>query len=145
MQIMPATASLVLGERHPAGAAARALHDPGINLEAGQLYLAYLAGQDGIHDDLIRLLASYNAGPTALAAWDARRPGEGDPLLFIETLPVRETRDFVRRALCYLWTYEARMGLPAPSLDRLAQGGWPRFEAERKMAAAGSGVIRIAR
>ena len=139
MQIMPVTAAFVLGEPHRSRLGARALGDPGLNLEVGQRYLGYLAGQDGIDGDLIRLLASYNAGPNALALWNI--PGantrsdadDGDPLLFIEALPVRETRDFVHRALSYLWIYDARMDLPAPSLDALAQGHWPRFEDERSL------------
>ena len=136
MQIMPVTASFVMGEQ-PGFRSARRLHDPAVNLEIGQRYLTYLAGQDGTHGDLIRLLASYNAGPNALARWDARADASGDdPLLFIEALPVRETRDFVHRALSYLWIYAARMTMPAPSLDVLAQGGWPRFDDERKMAGA---------
>ncbi len=144
MQIMPVTASFVMGEQP--GRSSRRLHDPAVNLEIGQRYLTYLAGQDGTHGDLIRLLASYNAGPNAVARWnDARADASGDdPLLFIETLPVRETRDFVHRALSYLWIYAARMTMPAPSLDVLARGGWPRFDDEQKMAGARPEVVATA-
>ena len=142
MQIMPVTAQFVMGE--PRGfRGSRVLHDPAVNLEVGQRYLTYLAGQDETRGDLIRLLASYNAGPNALAHWSDGRieASGGDPLLFIETLPARETRDFVHRALSYLWIYTARMELPAPSLDTLAQGGWPRFDVEQKMADARPRVV----
>ena len=136
MQIMPVTAQFVMGPSR-SFRGSRVLHDPAVNLEVGQRYLTYLAGQDETRGDLIRLLASYNAGPNALAHWsDGRAETSGDPLLFIETLPARETRDFVHRALSYLWIYTARMNLPAPSLDTLAQGGWPRFDVEQKMAGA---------
>ncbi len=136
MQIMPVTANFVLGDER-ASRKSSALHNPAFNLEVGQLYLTYLAGQDETRGDLIRLLASYNAGPNALVRWTGGpAASEHDPLLFIETLPVRETRDFVHRALSYLWIYAARMDLPAPSLDTLAQGEWPRFDDERKMATA---------
>ena len=59
------------------------------------------------------------------------------PLLFIEAIPVVETRTFVQHALVYSWIYAARMHLPAPSLDALSAGEFPRFtprSAERKMA-----------
>ncbi len=137
MQVMPVTARFVQDQENPGyrpiPVTPKRLRNPAINLELGQDYVLYLAGQDGVRGDLIRLLASYNAGPNALAAWrmDA---SAGDPLLFIESLPSTETRDFVHRALTYLWIYAARMGQPAPSLDTLAQGGWPRFDDEQKLA-----------
>lgn len=142
MQIMPVTASFVLRQNtshsRRLDGDARALRNPAFNLEVGQRYLTYLASQDDIHGDLIRLLASYNAGPNAVAHWRDGRPelsGE-DPLMYIGTLPVRETRDFVHRGLSYLWIYADRMDLPTPSLDALAQGNWPRFDDEQKMASA---------
>jgi soluble lytic murein transglycosylase len=49
---------------------------------------------------------------------------------------VTETRTFVAHALVYSWIYAARMHLPAPSLDDLAAGEFPRFtplEQERRM------------
>jgi len=57
--------------------------------------------------------------------------------LFIEAIPVAETRGFVAHVLTYSWIYAARMHLPAPSLDDLAAGEFPRFtplDHERKMA-----------
>ena len=131
MQLMPATAGFVLGQPGRFAGNPGALHDPGLNLQLGQLYLDALARRPGIDDDLIRLLASYNAGPTAVAGWDAR---ERDPLLFIEALPIGETRDYVRRALTFLWIYADRMRLPSPSLDALAAGHWPRFSDEAEPA-----------
>jgi len=29
--------------------------------------------------------------------------------------------------LAYSWIYASRLGLPAPSLDQIAAGGFPRF------------------
>ena len=52
---------------------------------------------------------------------------EGDPLLFIETIPIDETRAYVTRVLTHTWLYAAQMRLPAPSLEALASGAWPRF------------------
>jgi hypothetical protein len=53
----------------------------------------------------------------------------GDPLMFIESLPSRETRLFVERVLANLWIYRARLGQPAPSLDGIASGDWPLYVA----------------
>ncbi len=123
MQLMPDVLATV-GQ----GAAADALSDPGQNLKLGQAYLAYLSRRDVAGDDLIRVLASYNAGPNAVARW--AHAAEPDPLLFLETIPIDETRHFVARALTNLWGYAARFRLPAPSLDALAAGTWPLFSAE---------------
>jgi soluble lytic murein transglycosylase len=73
------------------------------------------------------MLATYNSGIGSFARWNAEMRDHGDPLLYIEAIPNQETRTFVRRALAYTWLYAARLGLPAPSLDDLAGGEFPRF------------------
>ena len=134
MQIMPATAQYISGDLV---SAASRLHEPAFNLEIGQRYMSYLARQDGIDNDLLRVLASYNSGPGNFLRWGADLHDQDDPLLFIEAIPVVETRTFVQHALVYSWIYAARMHLPAPSLDALSAGEFPRFtprSAERRMA-----------
>lgn len=140
MQIMPATAQYITGDVlfEP-----DRLHEPASNLEIGQRYIAYLARQDGINNDLIRMLASYNSGPGNFGRWGADIRDRGDPLLFIEAIPVAETRAFVPHALLYSWIYAARMHLPASSLDELSAGEFPRFtprEQERRMSQLAPGL-----
>ena len=131
MQVMPLTASYVTGNGDTAsGSYARRLHDPATNLSVGQSYVLYLAQMAGVNCDLIRLFASYNAGPTSFARMAGAIPFSDDPLLFIESIPNEETRGFVPRALTYTWIYAARLHLPAPSLDELAAGAWPAFHAQ---------------
>ena len=123
MQLMPDTVSEVGAE------VGGGWDQPGQNLRLGQAYLAYL-GRDGIAgDDLLRVLASYNAGPNAVQRWG--EVGGSDPLMFLEAIPMEETRHFVERILTNLWGYSARFRLPAPSLDGMALGAWPSFSAER--------------
>jgi soluble lytic murein transglycosylase len=124
MQIMPLTARYITGDQ---SLGSTALHDPSLNLDVGQRYVAFLAHQDAIGSDLIRLLASYNAGPGSFLRWSSTVRDEGDPLLFIEAIPNDETRAFVQHVLTYTWIYAARLRLPAPSLDELATGEFPRF------------------
>ena len=126
MQLMPDTARFISGAAGLHGMS-ESLHDPAANLALGQRYVAYLATQDQIDGDLIRLLASYNAGPGGAARWSATLRHGGDPLLFIEAIPVDETRAFIPRVLTYTWLYAARLHLPSPSLDELAAGAWPRY------------------
>ncbi|MDP6389249.1 MAG: hypothetical protein QF654_05085, partial [Alphaproteobacteria bacterium] len=47
--------------------------------------------------------------------------------LFIESIPSRETRLFIERVMTNLWIYRHRLGQPAPSLDTVAAGDWPRY------------------
>ncbi len=121
MQLMPETAGYIAGE----GVSGERLRDPGVNLDLGQRYVSHLATLDVVGGDLLRLLASYNAGPGNVGQWAMR--DRDDPLLFIEAIPLRETRAFVQRALTYAWIYAARLRLPSPSLDQMAAGAFPRF------------------
>jgi len=50
-----------------------------------------------------------------------------DPLMFVESLPSRETRLFVERVLANLWIYRSRLGQPLPSLEDVAAGDWPSY------------------
>jgi soluble lytic murein transglycosylase len=140
MQIMPATAQYITGDIFYS---AVRLHEPASNLEIGQRYIAYLGRQDGIDNDLLRILASYNCGPGNFGHWSADLNDRGDPLLFIEAIPLAETRAFVQHVLVYSWIYAARMHLPAASLDALSAGEFPRFtqaDRERKVAMLPAGM-----
>jgi soluble lytic murein transglycosylase-like protein len=133
MQVMPVVAVTVTEHARP-GNIADVLRDPAQNLKIGQEYLAYLGRRDMAGDDLLRVLASYNSGPAAVQHW--ARAADDDPLLFLETIPPSETRHFVQQTLTNLWLYAARFSLPAPSLDALASGVWPRFAPELRLPGA---------
>jgi soluble lytic murein transglycosylase-like protein len=123
MQLMPETAGYIAGE----GVSGDRLRDPALNLDLGQRYVSHLAALDVVSGDLLRLLASYNAGPGNVGQWAMR--DRDDPLLYLEAIPLRETRAFVQHALTYAWIYAARLRLPSPSLDQMAAGAFPRFTA----------------
>lgn len=125
MQLMPSTARVVSGN-----GASYSLNEPGLNLELGQRYLRYLADQETVQQDLLRLLGSYNTGPGNFASWARSINDQDDPLLFIEAIPSGQTRYFVEATLAYTWIYAMRFGLPVPSLDALAEGRFPRFTSE---------------
>ena len=127
MQIMPRTASFIARDRRYRGAKRRALFDPETNVELGQRYINILLNEPYIGGDLFRMAVAWNAGPGNLRKWQRHSGGEGDPLLFIESIPLRETRIFVERVLTNYWIYRARFGRPAPSLDAVAAGEWPSY------------------
>jgi soluble lytic murein transglycosylase len=127
LQIMPATASYLANDPSLRGEGVTRLHDPGFSLEIGQRYIHYLVRHEAVQGDLIRVLSAYNAGPGNLTRWLPATRHRSDPLLFIESIPINETRSFVNRVLTFSWIYANRLGLPTPSLDQLAGGNFPTF------------------
>jgi soluble lytic murein transglycosylase-like protein len=121
MQLMPGTAAKLAGS----GASER-LYDASYNLALGQRYIEQLLIQ--LNGNLFRLAAAYNAGPGALTRWNGTKSNTlDDPLLFIESIPVSETRAYVKRMMTYHWMYRRRMGRDAKSLDETAGGDWPIY------------------
>jgi soluble lytic murein transglycosylase len=134
MQLMPDTRDLVhrriQRETQAAPDAASVVGDitnPAFNFELGQTYLEML-GNMGITSGLLpKVIAAYNAGPGAVQKWNASLDDQGDPLLFIESIPYRETRQYVRVVMRNLWMYELRDGTQPASMEAVAQGLWPRL------------------
>lgn len=125
MQVMPTTASDVAGEDGDE----TALDNPQTNLEIGQRYLEELLASKEVDGDLFALLIAYNAGPGNLAKWKKSVPENDDPLLFIETIPSGQARDYVERVLANYWIYRLRENLPTPTLNAVAAGRNPQYAA----------------
>ncbi len=120
MQLMPATAKLLAGRE-----AVAKLDDPAYSLSLGQRYISQLL--DRLDGNLLQLGGAYNAGPGAAARWLQTKAGKDDPLLFVESIPIAETRSYVRRLMEYQWMYRRRFGQDARSLDQIARGEWPLY------------------
>jgi soluble lytic murein transglycosylase len=107
VQIMPDT-----GRRLAADLGANAfdpaeLFVPERNLELGSLYLSQLVGRfDG---RLSAAIASYNAGPEAVARWLAADRGRDDDE-WVESIPYDQTRSYVKRVLRSVHVYRALYG-----------------------------------
>jgi len=129
MQLLPSTASFIARDRGFRNRKRKQLYDPATNLDLGQRYIAHLLENPVVQGDLFRLTTAYNGGPGNLNKWQRRMDFQGDPLLFIESLPSRETRLFIERVLTNFWIYRMRLGQRVPSLDEIAAGDWPRYVA----------------
>ncbi len=128
MQLMPATAGF-MAQRRFRGRARNKLFDPEFNIALGQKYLRHLIGHNNVQGDMFLLAAAYNGGPGNLGKWQRRVSRlSSDPLMFIESIPARETRQFIERVLANLWVYRERLGQPAPSLDAIAAGRRPIYK-----------------
>lgn len=99
-QLMPFTADWVSrqipGPRKP-------LTDPAYNLKLGSWYLAY-AGRV-FEGQPILATCAYNAGVGAAKRW--RGWLGDDPEAFVERIPYRETRHYVKKVYGYYWTYRS--------------------------------------
>ncbi|MFO1068436.1 MAG: lytic transglycosylase domain-containing protein [Geminicoccaceae bacterium] len=129
MQIMPETAAQVARKLNVAYKGQATLLRPETNLKLGQAYIHNLRQMKAVQDSLIHICLAYNGGIARVEAW-MKDFGDlmNDPLLFLESVPIRETREYAKKVLVNLWTYRARLGQPAPSLAQLAANEWPRFE-----------------
>jgi len=138
MQLMPRTASYVAKDNslnHAKGS--QKLYDPALNIAIGQEYVNHLINTTAA-GDLFDMAVAYNGGPGNLRRWKREVPVE-DQLLFIESIPNSESRDFVERVLTNVWVYRARLGLPATSRDLVAAGKTPLYDALDAIAAGTGG------
>lgn len=127
MQIMPATANVMVKKDATLSALAAQgdIFDPSFNMAVGQKYVQHLASLPQIGNNLMLLLAAYNGGPAKAMNWAQGKEG-ADPLLFLESIPVRETRNYIARVLPHYWAYRVRLGNPTTALRELAEGKWPQ-------------------
>jgi soluble lytic murein transglycosylase-like protein len=95
MQIQPATA-----KRFGVNLTSE-LEDPTINIQAGSKLINEL--MKNLNGQVQLVLASYNAGTDRVSTWLTRYP-TADPILFMDLIPYRETRDYVANVLRnYYW------------------------------------------
>ena len=129
MQLMPATAKSMAARAGLPAPDRGNLSDPELSLTLAQEYITHLLSTDRIGNNLMLLAAAYNAGPGPIPKWLASEDLRDDPLLFLESIPVRETHGYVQRVLANYWIYRMRLGQPIPDLDALAAGNWPTYTA----------------
>ena len=134
MQLMPATAHAMakrtgVALQRKVQRAPDPLADPEVNMALAQEYIVSLIEQERIGENLVLIAAAYNCGPGALQRWRSSPEFGKDPLLFIESIPSRETRTFTERVLANYWIYRERLGQATPDLDALAAGRWPTYTA----------------
>ena len=121
MQVRPASAADVVGDDKLL-ADNSPLFDPAYNLRAGQDYFTWLMNRGVKSPDLLRAVAAYNGGPATLNRTAAQLGADCDTLLLIESLPFKETRNYVEKVMASYWTYRRLMGAENKTLDAVASG-----------------------
>lgn len=97
MQIIDTTAKWLYKR---VGIEPKNIFDPETNILLGTAYLRHL--YDMWDGNLVKVLASYNAGPNRVKSWTDYK----DPYLFIENIPFKETRDYVMKVIYYYYIYQ---------------------------------------
>ena len=98
MQLLPSTATEMAG----APTNTQMLKDPSSNIQLGARYLNRLL--ERWEDDPFRSIASYNAGPGAVASWPQPKDEE-EAALWVERIPYPETRFYTKKVLDNLLGY----------------------------------------
>lgn len=134
MQVLPGTGRALAAQ---AGMpfSPDALYDPSVNLALGQLYLEKLAAMPATGGLLPKVVAAYNAGPAPVGRWNIDVRDNGDPLLFIESVPYYETRAYLNAVLRNYWVYQMEEEGSSPALKAMAEGMWTRFPDGKKTVA----------
>lgn len=127
MQIMPDTGR-ELAKQLSYPFQKKLLKEPEYNLSLGQNYLLHLMSLPAVGNNILFLSIAYNAGPGNLIKWKKKMKYNNDPLLFLESIPSKETRSFTERIIVNYWIYRNLMGQPLPSLDMTATGTWPIYQ-----------------
>ena len=92
MQIMPAVGRQLAAAEDYHTWDAELLYQPDVSLELG---MTHLAGLLSGYSHVTHALAAYNAGSSRAKRW-LEKAGTQDPEVFVERIPFRETRDYVR-------------------------------------------------
>ena len=102
-------------------------------MEFGQRYLEALRDMSATGGLLPKVMAAYNAGPLPVERWNSEVKHQGDPLLFMESLPYYETRAYVNIVMRNYWMYQIQGKGSADCLTGMAQGLWPTFPTSKGM------------
>jgi soluble lytic murein transglycosylase len=106
MQIMPKTAESVASELKLAIKDPDDLFRPELNLKLGTGYLNKIFRR--LQENPVLATAAYNAGPWRVESWLPKQSQAAD--IWIETVPYRETREYLKRVLAYTVIYNYRLG-----------------------------------
>lgn len=106
MQLLPGTAFGVAKRIGLPISAKEEVFIPENNIKMGTAYLGYTLSR--FNGNAMLAVASYNGGPNAVKRWldQFQAAGGTDFDVFVENIPFRETRDYVRKVFGAYWTYE---------------------------------------
>ncbi len=130
MQVLPSTAAFIMKNKTYRYKSKRdLLYNAEKNIVIGTRYIKFLLSLDIIDNNVVKMLASYNAGPGNFKKWtsDKKIIKNSDSLFLIETLPARQTRNYIKLVLTNLWIYRYRLNEAPYLIPALASGDEIKF------------------
>lgn len=106
LQLLPSTAERIASRHGIAWEGAASLYRPEVNIPLGAGALRDVI--DGYQGRAWLAIGAYNAGPAAVNRWLAARPAL-EPEFWIETVPYKETREYIPRVLAFSVIYDWRL------------------------------------
>jgi len=116
MQIMPATGRQIARQFKERWRSSNILFEPERNIKYGVSYLSGLLKR--FEHNFALAAGGYNAGPHRVDRWLNGR-GALDTDIWVETIPFKETRRYVRRVLAYALIYQHRLGYDTRRISTL--------------------------
>jgi len=113
MQLMPSTAEILKDDMDMEIEDSTGLFDARKNILLGTHYFSRLVRN---FNNIPLAIAAYNAGEKTLRRWMARF-NDHDITEFIENIPYKETRRYVKKVLKSYWQYRTINGLPVTGIS----------------------------
>jgi soluble lytic murein transglycosylase len=101
-QVMPGTAYGVAKRLNISIGNPLEFFQPALNIQLGTDYFSLCLSR--FHDNPVLAVASYNGGAGAVKSWISRQ-NSSDVDVFVENIPYKETREYVRKVFQSYWTY----------------------------------------
>lgn len=117
LQIMPLTGRRIARALGVRGFRLDQLFEPTVNIRFGAWYLGRLVRKFG--GQLALAAAAYNGGPHNVVQWLAARAATADLDEFVEEIPMRETRLYVKKVVGLAARYAVNLGEPYSEVVRL--------------------------
>jgi soluble lytic murein transglycosylase len=117
MQLLPRTAGYVARRIGLPDYRPSRINEADVNLRLGISYLKLVYDDQG--GEPLLASAAYNAGPRRLRQWRTTLKAPMDGAVFVETIPLNETRTYVQKVLFNTMIYAALEGRPNVDLKSL--------------------------
>ncbi len=130
LQLLPSTAQAIAAKNALPWLGDDSLYQPETNIRLGAGAL-----QDVIEsypNKAYQAIAAYNAGPTPVSRWQNARPTL-EPAFWIETIPYKETREYITRVLAFSVLYDWRLKQPIVPLSQRLLGDFSEQNNHPKM------------
>jgi soluble lytic murein transglycosylase len=131
LQLLPSTAEAIAAKNSLSWLGADSLYQPETNITLGAGAL-----QDVIEsypNKAYQAIGAYNAGPTPVSRWQNARPTL-EPAFWIETIPYKETREYITRVLAFSVLYDWRLNQAIVPLSQRLLGDFNEHGYHPKMS-----------